>query len=83
MRHNLYVCLEGIASLENHLRLRDRLLRDAAARNAYSTLKQELAERCGDDIDAYVAGKTEFIASILREEGMSDDVVDDIRRANL
>jgi GrpB-like predicted nucleotidyltransferase (UPF0157 family) len=31
----------------------------------YGALKRELAKRCGQDIEAYVAGKTEFVENVM------------------
>jgi acetyl esterase/lipase len=80
--HHLYVCLRGGVALENHLRLRDRLRADPERARAYGDLKRRLAEAHPDDIDAYIAGKTAFIASVLREEGMAAADLDEVEAAN-
>ena len=80
--HHLYACVQGCLALRNHLALRDRLRRDPAAVKAYGELKQQLASRHTDDIDAYIDGKTAFIVSLLREEGIMQDEVDRISAIN-
>jgi GrpB-like predicted nucleotidyltransferase (UPF0157 family) len=51
--------------LERHLRFRDRLRADAADREAYETLKRDLARRDWDDMNAYADAKGELIEAIL------------------
>ena len=81
-KHNLYVCLAGCASLQNHLMLRNYLRANADVANQYSALKTELASRYADDIDLYVEGKTAFIVDILNKCGMATDYLNDIVAAN-
>lgn len=80
--HNLYVCKENSASLENHLLLRNSLRENAMLRTSYAALKHHLAEMHADNIDAYVEGKTDFITEILRSAGMDEQQLADIARAN-
>ena len=49
------------------LRFRDYLRRHPDRAEKYGELKKELAKRCGQDIDAYVNGKTAFIEQIMLE----------------
>lgn len=49
------------------IRFRDYLRKHPGAAREYGELKKELAERCRQDMDAYVAGKTAFVERILRE----------------
>ena len=63
--HHLYVCPSGGDELMRHLKFRDRLRLDPAAAKEYGALKISLAAKHGDDIDAYTAGKTDFINGIL------------------
>lgn len=67
--HHLYVCPGDSEELRRHLRFRDELRGrpDWAAR--YEALKRELARRYPNDIDSYVAGKSEFVERILAVDG--------------
>jgi GrpB-like predicted nucleotidyltransferase (UPF0157 family) len=49
------------------LRFRDYLRRNPGIAEKYGDLKKELAKRCGQDIDAYVNGKTAFVEQIMLE----------------
>ncbi|MFM7679577.1 MAG: GrpB family protein, partial [Roseiflexaceae bacterium] len=80
--HHLYLGLASAASIRNHLLLRDYLRQHPAAAQAYGQLKQQLAQQHPDDIDAYVAGKSQFIADILTQQGMLAADVTDIQRQN-
>jgi GrpB-like predicted nucleotidyltransferase (UPF0157 family) len=77
-RHHLYLGHRAAPSIRNHLLIRDYLRQHPQAVTAYATLKQQLAQTCGDDIDAYVAGKSQFLADILRTQGMATHDVDAI-----
>ena len=46
------------------LQFRDYLRQHPGTAQEYGALKKELAKRCGQDIGAYVAGKTEFIETV-------------------
>ena len=67
--HHLYVSVEGSRELDRHLTLRDHLREDEANREAYAALKRDLAAREDIDLEAYTAGKTQFIEAILAEAG--------------
>lgn len=69
--HHLYCCMEGSVALRNHLMLRDALRRDPGLASVYGSLKKELAVLSNGDIDAYIEGKSAFIASVLQGEGLS------------
>lgn len=81
-RHHLYLGHQDCPSIRNHLLVRDYLRQHPQAVTAYTTLKQQLAQACGDDIDAYVAGKSQFLADILRTQGMAAHDVDAIINQN-
>jgi len=81
-RHNLYVCVDGVPALVNHLRFRDYLRIHSRTARAYGELKQQLAAACGGDIDQYVHGKTSFIASVLLAAGVDAALVSAIERLN-
>lgn len=80
--HNLYLGLASAPSIRNHLLLRDYLRQHPQAVLAYGQLKLQLASQYGDDIDAYVAGKSQFIADILTVQGMDAQQVADIQQQN-
>jgi GrpB-like predicted nucleotidyltransferase (UPF0157 family) len=67
MAHHLYVCPSDSAELRRHLTFRDYLRSHPDAVREYSELKQSLAEKYGNDIDAYIDGKTAFVLRCLRE----------------
>jgi GrpB-like predicted nucleotidyltransferase (UPF0157 family) len=69
-RH-VYVCLEGSVALRNHLLVRDALRQDAALRDEYARVKEDLARRDLPDMDAYVAGKTPVLQRILASRGLN------------
>jgi len=68
MRHHLYVCPSDSPELRRHIAFRNYLRSRPAAAAEYAALKKELAMRCGNDIDAYVEGKTEFVLRCLGAE---------------
>ena len=80
--HNLYVCLEGADSLKNHLTLRDHLRLNEEDRTRYSEIKESLALKFPENIDAYIDGKTEFILSILEKYDFDSLAIDSIKSAN-
>lgn len=80
--HHLYVCLEGIDALTNHLKLKAFLQNHPEAVKAYSDLKKELAKKYPHDIDAYIAEKTELILGFLKKAGMDEAVLERISRQN-
>lgn len=82
MAHNLYVCIEGNENLVNHLSLRNYLRNNKSAVESYGKLKQELAEKYPDDINAYVEGKTALITSLLEKEGMNVETLNRITTIN-
>jgi GrpB-like predicted nucleotidyltransferase (UPF0157 family) len=80
--HHLYVCPSGSVALLNHLTLRNHLREHPSDVQAYSALKKRLAEEWSGDTDSYVAGKTDFILTILASHGFSAGSLESIRRAN-
>jgi GrpB-like predicted nucleotidyltransferase (UPF0157 family) len=81
-QRNVYVAVEGSLALRNHRCVRDILRSDAALRDAYGQLKLDLAKRYAEDMDAYVAAKTELLGSILARGGLTDDERAEIADAN-
>lgn len=51
------------------MQFRDYLRAHPEAARAYEQLKRDLARMCGDDVTAYVAGKTAFVEEILKKAG--------------
>lgn len=47
------------------LQFRDYLRRHPDAAAEYASLKKELAKKCIQDMEAYVAGKTEFVENVM------------------
>lgn len=82
INHHLYVCAEGSLALRNHLSLRDRLRSNPEEMQAYSKIKRELAAKYPDNIDAYIAGKTEFILSVLKRAEFNESELSSIREPN-
>ena len=71
VKHNLYVCPQGVLPLRNHLALRHHLRTHPEAVEAYGALKIQLATQV-DDIDAYIEAKTPLILGFLAAEGLSE-----------
>jgi GrpB-like predicted nucleotidyltransferase (UPF0157 family) len=80
--HNLYVCPQGSLGVQNQLAVRDYLRAHPEMARAYGELKMRLAHEFPQDIDSYVAGKTDLILGILREQGLSAERLEAIERAN-
>jgi GrpB-like predicted nucleotidyltransferase (UPF0157 family) len=78
-KHHLYASHKGSLSLKNHLGLRDYLRAHPEAAFDYGKLKETLAKRFPEDIDSYIAGKTEFIVAILQRLGLSEQELAAIR----
>ena len=81
-KHHLYASHRGSLDLKNQLGLRDYLRSHPEAARTYGDLKKRLAKEFPEDIDGYIAGKTEFILGILREIGLTSDELAAIRRIN-
>jgi len=81
-RHHLYVCPAGTTSLRNQLTLRDYLRAHPDVAVEYGALKKALARQFPREIDSYVAGKTDFIVSMLRRAGLDDEMLESIERSN-
>lgn len=81
-KHHLYASHRGSLNLRNQLGLRDYLRSHPDAVQEYGTLKESLANRFRDDIDGYIAGKTDFILDILRQIGLTADELAAIRAIN-
>lgn len=91
--HNLYVCPAGSLGLRNHLLFRDYLRSHPDRAAEYAALKRTLAAQFltappdhrpewQPDVEAYVAGKTEFVVGVLAHLGLEREGVDSVRRSN-
>lgn len=80
--HNLYLCLRGCPSVENHLQLREYLRAHPVEAAEYAALKRSLAVRHADDMDGYVEGKSAFIGHILKAVGFEAAEIDRIKGQN-
>ena len=81
-RHHLYASPRSALSLRNQLGLRDYLRAHPDGAKEYGDLKVSLARRFPDDIDRYIAGKTDFILGVLREIGFKPHELFDIAAIN-
>ncbi len=80
--HHLYVCFSDSLALKNHLVFRDVLLQDKALAHSYSQLKINLMNEKGITRDKYNKLKTDFILSVLTNNGLSENEIDEIKKAN-
>jgi GrpB-like predicted nucleotidyltransferase (UPF0157 family) len=81
MDHHLYVCIQGVLALENHIMFRDYLRNHPEALNEYAGLKQRLAASA-ITMEWYVSQKTAFITGVLQDCGLGDKAIDAIRSVN-
>jgi GrpB-like predicted nucleotidyltransferase (UPF0157 family) len=81
-RHHLYASHRSSLSLKNQLGLRDYLRAHPAAAREYGELKEALAKQFPEDIDSYIAGKTDFILGILKQIGLTSEELVAIRGIN-
>lgn len=63
--HHLYVCPHNSPAFRAHIAFRNYLRAHPEAAEEYASLKKSLAQRFRDDREAYVMGKSEFVAAIL------------------
>ena len=64
--HHLYVCSPDSSEYVRHTAFRDHLRGNREDAQAYERLKRSLADRFGNDRDAYTLAKTHFIEATLR-----------------
>jgi GrpB-like predicted nucleotidyltransferase (UPF0157 family) len=65
--HHVHIFQTGNPEIERHLNFRDYLRAHSKDAQAYSHLKEELAQRFSDDPDNYTDAKSEFIREIDRK----------------
>ena len=76
-KHNLYCCIAGSISLQNHILFRDALRRSPKLAREYGALKATIALTT-QDIAIYVESKSRFIANVLEREGLSEESINDV-----
>ena len=67
--HNVHAYEEGNPEIERYLKFRDWMIAHPEDREAYATLKKELALKYPHDILNYCMGKDEFVATIDAKTG--------------
>jgi GrpB-like predicted nucleotidyltransferase (UPF0157 family) len=67
--HHLQIIRHDHPNLRALIAFRDALRRDPKAREAYSSLKEDLSSKHPSDRNAYSNAKTEFVQSILEAGG--------------
>jgi GrpB-like predicted nucleotidyltransferase (UPF0157 family) len=65
--HHIHVFQTGHPEVQRHLDFRDYMVTHPEEAQAYSRLKETLAQRFPEDIEGYVAGKDGFIKDIDRK----------------
>jgi len=63
--HQVHVCPEGHADIQDKLAFRDYLRSHPKKARAYSLMKERLAAKHRDDIVGYIQGKDPFIQDIM------------------
>jgi GrpB-like predicted nucleotidyltransferase (UPF0157 family) len=64
--HHLHLVELGGVHWSRYMRFRDALRADETLRDAYASTKLALAAQYPRDREAYIAGKSEFVESVLR-----------------
>lgn len=82
MPHHLYVCLPQSIALKNHLLFRNALQQNPMLVKKYNQLKTTLLNEPDMTREAYSKGKTEFILSVLADEGVTEEELAAIRKTN-
>lgn len=80
--YHLYVCFSDSLALKNHLLFRDTLLKNRKLVEEYSLLKQSLVKQENMTKEKYSKLKTDFILEILLLNGLDEEEVNEIRKAN-
>ena len=68
--HHLQIIQHDHPNLRALIAFREALRRDPKAREAYSSLKEDLARKHQSDRNTYSNAKTEFVQSVLKSEGV-------------
>lgn len=80
--HHLYVCFSDSLALKNHIIFRDSLLKDGDLVEEYSNLKMDLVNQKGMTREQYTIQKTAFILNVLTSNGLTENELNEIRKAN-
>lgn len=80
--HHLYVCFADSLALRNHLCFRNALLQDSSLRDQYMACKMTLLNAPEINREKYTILKTDFILSVLKRVGFSNEEIALIRRQN-
>ena len=72
MTHHLYVCPRDSRELHRHIVFRDFLRSDPAAAKRYGRVKEQAAQRFPEDIDGYIAFKSDCIAQLYGLCGLTE-----------
>ena len=72
LTHHLYVCPQHSRELHRHITFRDFLRNHPEAAQAYGRVKQEGAARFPQDIDGYIRYKSQCIARLYGQCGLSE-----------
>lgn len=72
MMHHLYVCSQGCEELHRHITFRNYLREHPEDRDAYGSVKMEMAKKYPENIESYCAGKQQVIETIYRKCGLID-----------
>jgi GrpB-like predicted nucleotidyltransferase (UPF0157 family) len=82
MAHHLYVCFSNNLALKNHLLFRNALLNNHQLANNYLQFKTGLLNEQGMTREAYNKRKTDFIVSVLAMNGLTEEELTGIKKAN-
>jgi len=80
--HNLYACIAGSQPLKNHLAIRNALRTNTKLAKEYGELKFQLAKQHFQDIESYVEGKSQFLLSVLKNQGFNLKDLEEIQNIN-
>lgn len=82
MQHHLYICFHDSLALKNHLTIKQALVEDMGLRQRYAALKESLAADPQMTRVDYTIKKTDFIIEILKDRGLEQHLLDQIRKEN-
>jgi GrpB-like predicted nucleotidyltransferase (UPF0157 family) len=72
--HHLHLVERHGTHWVHYLRFRNALRADPVVRDAYATLKHDLAVRYPRDREAYTVGKADFVERVLQQTGTNPQV---------
>lgn len=65
--HHVHIYQVGNPEIERHLNFRDYMRVHPTEAAAYGRLKEQLARQFPEDMESYVAGKTDFVCAVERK----------------